>query len=233
MLKLISSKICPFVQRVAATLEAKGVPYEAEYINLREKSQWFLEVSPSGQVPVLVTESGAALFESSAIVEYVDDTAGALEANLSAEQRAVERAWSYEASKNYLMQCSAMRSPDADTLHARAEKLRAAFIKIEKHLNGGRYFKGNGLSKVDIAWLPLLHRAAVIERLAAYDFLAGCQKVKKWQAALLENGIAEKSVADDFESAFAEFYLSNETYLGRNGDEASYAESPRAKVACC
>lgn len=34
MLKVISFKNCPFVQRVMALLEMKGVPYEVEYIEL-------------------------------------------------------------------------------------------------------------------------------------------------------------------------------------------------------
>jgi len=36
MIKVISFKICPFVQRVTALLEAKKIPYEVELISLRE-----------------------------------------------------------------------------------------------------------------------------------------------------------------------------------------------------
>ncbi|WP_236701358.1 glutathione S-transferase family protein [Thalassomonas viridans] len=69
MIKIISFKICPFVQRVTALLEAKEVAYEIDYIDLSNKPQWFLDLSPTGQVPVLLTESGEALFESDAIIE--------------------------------------------------------------------------------------------------------------------------------------------------------------------
>lgn len=55
MIRIISFKICPFVQRVTALLEAKGVPYSVDYISLSDKPQWFLDLSPTGQVPVLVT----------------------------------------------------------------------------------------------------------------------------------------------------------------------------------
>lgn len=64
MLKVISFNICPFVQRVTALLAAKGIDYEIENISLKDKPQWFLENSPNGQVPVLITETGQALFES-------------------------------------------------------------------------------------------------------------------------------------------------------------------------
>ena len=72
MIKIVSFKICPFVQRVTALLEAKGLDYKVEYISLSDKPQWFLDISPNGQVPVMVTEGGVALFESEAIVEYIE-----------------------------------------------------------------------------------------------------------------------------------------------------------------
>ena len=34
MIKVISFKICPFVQRVTATLEAREIPNEIEHISL-------------------------------------------------------------------------------------------------------------------------------------------------------------------------------------------------------
>lgn len=85
MLKIVSFKICPFVQRVTGALAAKGIPFEIEYISLKDKPQWFLDLSPIGQVPVLITESGTALFESDAIVEYIEDEYGSLEENVSNE----------------------------------------------------------------------------------------------------------------------------------------------------
>jgi glutathione S-transferase len=69
MIKIVSFKICPFVQRLTALLEAKHIPYDIEYISLSDKPQWFLDISPIGQLPLFVTEGGTALFESDAIVE--------------------------------------------------------------------------------------------------------------------------------------------------------------------
>jgi hypothetical protein len=63
------------------------------------KPQWFLDISPNGQVPVLMTEDKTVLFESDAIVEYLDDKYTPIEA-VSAEQKALDRAWSYQASKH-------------------------------------------------------------------------------------------------------------------------------------
>ncbi len=214
MLKVVSFKICPFVQRVTALLEAKAIPYEIEFISLSDKPQWFLDMSPNGQVPVLITEGGQALFESDAIVEYLDDVYPRL-VDTTPEQRAVERAWSYQASKHYLVQCSAQRSSDEQTLGERADKLGKAFARAENQLGSGPFFSGETMGNVDIAWLPLLHRASIIHERSGYDFVAPYPKVKAWQATMLKTGLADKSVASDFNDAFARFYLSDKTFLGR------------------
>ena len=233
-MKVVSHKICPFVQRVTALLEAKNITYELEYISLNNKPQWFLDISPHGQVPVLITDQGIALFESDAIVEYIEEAFPALQPELSLEDKALNRAWSYLASKNYLVQCSAQRSPDADVLKERSEKLGKAFDKAEKQLKSTPFFTGNTIGMVDIAWLPLLHRADIIERRSGYDFIGNRPKLKKWQKQLMRTGLAEKSVASDFERVFSAFYLSDQTFLGRGGhaETCSY-DVVCATAACC
>ncbi|MEX0300036.1 MAG: glutathione S-transferase family protein [Kordiimonas sp.] len=228
MIKIVSFKICPFVQRITALLEAKQVPYDIEYISLKDKPQWFLDISPNGQVPILITEANQVLFESDAIAEYLDEVHAPLETNTTPETRAQNRAWSYLASKHYLVQCSAQRSPTKDLLEERSANLHKAFQKVEKILGDTPYFRGNSIGNVDMAWLPLLHRAHIIEKHTCYDFLKGVPKVKAWQASLLKTGLAEKSVSEDFEENFTQFYLSKETVLGQSantscGDDASSA----------
>lgn len=234
MLTVISFKICPFVQRVTALLEAKQIPYQVDYISLSDKPKWFLDISPNAQVPLLVTESGTVLFESDAIVEYLEEAYPALQPDTEPEQRALDRAWSYLASKNYLVQCSAQRSPNQAALVERRAKMDSAFSRVEQALGDGPYFNGDSLSMVDIAWLPLLHRAALIERHSGYDFLSGFSKVKLWQQALLATGLAEKSVSEDFDQRFSDFYLSDQTLLGR-GDNCDSDQSDQAcaNSSCC
>lgn len=218
MIKVVSLKICPFVQRVTAALEARNISYEVEYIDFDKLPEWFEDVSPNRQVPLLITDSGTTLFESDAIIEYIDDISAPLTSDLTAEQRAIERAWSYQATKHYLVQCGAMQSGDKDTLADRSKNLGRAFGRVESALGDGPYFSGSAVGNVDIAWLPLLHRAAIIEGRTGFDFLAEFPKTKAWQAALMDTGLAEKSVAADFEEDFSGFYLSDKTYLGRGED---------------
>ncbi|MBL4667496.1 MAG: glutathione S-transferase family protein [Sneathiella sp.] len=233
MVKIVSLKICPFVQRITALLEAKNISYEIEYISLGNKPDWFLDISPNGQVPILITEMGSALFESDAIAEYLDEISPPLEEDLTSEQRALNRAWSYLGSKHYLVQCSAMQSRDLDTLQERRKKLDPAFLKAEKKLKEGPFFNGKKIGNVDMAWLPLLHRAAIIEQHSAYDFLADFPKVKRWQRGLLDTGLCDKSVASDFEDVFASGYLSKTTYLGGCREPQDPINQEQQSAGCC
>ena len=163
------------------------------------------------KVPVLVTEDDTVLFESDAIVEYLDDKYAPIE-EVTAEQKALDRAWSYQASKHYMPQCGTMGSKDKDTFDTRLANLQKAFLKAENKLGVTQFFKGNYISNVDIAWLPLLHRASVIKERSGFDMLEGFPKVQAWQSALIKSGLTEKTVPQDFVEKFSGFYLTN-TYL--------------------
>lgn len=71
---LVSHVLCPYLQRAAIVLAEKGVPFERRDVDLANKPDWFLRLSPTGKTPMLLVD-GHALFESAAICEYLDETA--------------------------------------------------------------------------------------------------------------------------------------------------------------
>ena len=90
---LCSFKTCPWVQRAAIVLQAKQIAYDITHIDRNQRPDWFAAVSPHGKVPVLVIDGKDALFESNAIVEYLDEI---LPPRLHPEDpilRARNRAW--------------------------------------------------------------------------------------------------------------------------------------------
>ncbi len=58
---LISHHSCPYVQRAAIVLAEKGVVFQRTHVDLASKSDWFLQISPPGRVPLLKT-GGEVLF---------------------------------------------------------------------------------------------------------------------------------------------------------------------------
>ena len=107
-----------------------------------------------------------------------------------------------------------------------------AFHQIEDDLSDDANAIVWKLGNVDIAWLPLLHRARLVEERSGYDFLSDHPKVKAWQDALMGTGIAQRSVPEDFDRAFSDFYLSDETYLGR-GAKDDPEEASQGAAPCC
>ncbi len=72
--ELISFKTCPFVQRSIITMILQKRPFKMTNVDLRNKPDWFLKLSPLGKVPVMKVND-EVLFESAVIIEYLDETA--------------------------------------------------------------------------------------------------------------------------------------------------------------
>jgi len=91
-LKLISHKLCPYVQRAVIALTEKGVPFERLDIDLDNKPDWFLKFSPLGKTPVLLV-GDTAIFESAVILEYLEETQPGPLHPADPLKRAEHRAW--------------------------------------------------------------------------------------------------------------------------------------------
>ena len=76
-LTLVSHNLCPYVQRAAIALVEKRVAFDRVNVDLSDKPEWFLAISPLGKVPLLrVNNKGAetVIFDSIVILEYLDET---------------------------------------------------------------------------------------------------------------------------------------------------------------
>ena len=73
-------------------MRAKDVDFEVTYINLAEKPDWFLKISPHGKVPVLMVDE-QPLYESNAIAEFLEETVTPALHPEDSVRRARNRAW--------------------------------------------------------------------------------------------------------------------------------------------
>ena len=199
---LISSLTCPWVQRAVIALRAKKVDFEVTYINLRDKPDWFLKISPHGKVPVLVVDD-QPLFESNAIAEYLDETFEPRLHPADPIKRARNRAWTdfipdfaksliainYAKSKEELAEA-------VEAVPARIERLETA-IRNERG-NDGPYFNGATLSLVDAAYGPFFQRFQIAESVLETGVLKTFPLVRAWSDALLANETVVGAVADTF-----------------------------------
>lgn len=93
-MKLIGRTLSPFVRRVAVTLNVYGVPFESLALSTVTDAAAIRQSNPLGRVPALILDDGEALVDSSAIIDHLDEQAGAaaLTPRHGAERRLVMRA---------------------------------------------------------------------------------------------------------------------------------------------
>ncbi len=91
-LKLISHKLCPCVQRAVIALTEKRVTFERIDIDLANKPDWFVAISPLGKTPVLQV-GDVPIFESAVILEYLEETQPRPLHPTDPLRRAEHRAW--------------------------------------------------------------------------------------------------------------------------------------------
>jgi len=204
--RLISSLTCPWVQRAAIVLRAKGIEYEVTHINLQDKPDWFLEISPHGKVPVLVVDE-RPLFESNAIAEFLDEVAEPRLHPSDPIKRARNRAWT-DFIPTFSPGLSGIYY--TKTEEEMKEGLKAAPVavaKLEKAIaeergNDGPYFNGASFSMVDAAYAPFLQRFALVERKLQSGLLKDFPLFQAWSDALLASDVVTGSVVPTFEAEF-------------------------------
>ncbi len=67
----------PFVRRVAISMKLLGIPFEHGNWSVGKDFDRIRQHNPLGRVPALVLDDGEVLTESSAILDYLDEQAGA------------------------------------------------------------------------------------------------------------------------------------------------------------
>src|ERR1700736_3614814 len=129
-LKLISHKLCPYVQRAVIALNEKGVAFERIDIDLANKPDWFLGISPLGKTPVLQV-GVTAIFESAVILEYLEETQPKPLHPADPLRRAEHRAWIEFGSAVLNDIAGFYAARDEAAFKAKASQLEARFAQLE------------------------------------------------------------------------------------------------------
>src|SRR3954464_4993350 len=216
-LKLISHKLCPYVQRAAIALIEKGVPFERIDIDLANKPDWFLKLSPLGKVPVLViaTDKGeAALFESSVICEYIEETQPGIKLHPSdALTRAEHRAWMEFGSAVLGDLWGLETTTDAATFESKRQALVAKFARVEHALSAGPFFAGDAFSLVDAVFAPVFRYFDVFDEVTELGIFKDLPKVRSWRAELAKRPSVHAAVDADYPQLLRAFLVRHDAHL--------------------
>lgn len=211
-IELISFKLCPFVQRSVITLLHKGIDFEIKYIDLANKPDWFLALSPLGKVPVL-KYGDDVLFESAVINEFLDEiTEGSLMPS-DPLQKAKDRAWIEFSSQVLMAQYQTSLAKNQDDFVQAEAGLNDKLSRLEALTSDKGFFNGEDLALIDTALAPLFTRFAAIESLFERDLLANFPKLKAVGQHLLALPEVSGSVVENFNSLFADYLGNAESWL--------------------
>jgi glutathione S-transferase len=200
-LELVSHALCPYVHRAAAMMHEKGVPFERRIIDLRAKPDWFLAISPRGKVPVLLVD-GRPLFESQAIVEFLDETHPPSLLGGAPFERARQRAWVEVANDLSNAQYRLFIAPAPDEQAAAQEALGLVTGRYEEAIGSGEIAPdGFGLAHLALASSAL--RFAIVEAELGVQVLQAAPRLE----ALVRRLALRPSIADTVPSDYAALFI--------------------------
>jgi glutathione S-transferase len=212
-LKLVSHKLCPYVQRAVIALTEKGVAFERIDIDLANKPDWFLKVSPLGKTPVLLV-GDRAIFESAVILEYLEETQANPLHPASALHRAEHRAW-IEFGSAVLNDIAGLYSEvDEAAFKVKAAQLEAKFARLEARVVGP-WFDGEKFSLVEAAFGPVFRYFDVFDRIGDFGILHDKPKLKRWRESLAARPSVRSAVSADYPALLRDFIDRRRSHLSQ------------------
>lgn len=194
---LVSFDLCPYVQRAAITLLEKGVPFNRVTIDLANKPDWFKAISPLGKVPLLRV-GDTVLFESSPIVEYLDEVhvprLHPADPLVRARHRAMVEMASSMLADVWVIETTA----DTKAFDDRVAQLRQKAGRIEAMLSDGPYFAGAAFSIVDAVFAPLFRYFDTFDRFMDAPVFRDLPRLSAWRSALAKRPSVRDAVVADY-----------------------------------
>jgi glutathione S-transferase len=212
-LTLVSHQLCPYVQRAVIALSEKNVAFTRRDVDLAEKPDWFMAVSPLGKTPVLLVGE-SAIFESAAILEYLEDTQAPALHPADPLARAEHRAWIEFGSAILNDIAGFYNAADSAAFSAKTLALRSKFERAETRLEDP-WFDGARFSLVDAVFGPVFRYFDAFDRIGDFGILADLPKVAAWRAALAQRPSVQGAVSSRYPALLWDFLRARDTHLSR------------------
>jgi glutathione S-transferase len=211
-LTLISHVLCPYVQRAVIALKEKGVDFERIDIDLANKPDWFLALSPLGKVPVLKVGEDM-IFESAVIVEYLEDTVAPALHPADPVRRADQRARIEFASVMLSDIWGFYTAPDREAFQKKRHDLAQRFARLEERVKADPWFDGETFRLVDAAFGPVFRYFDVFDAIEDFGILAGKPKLARWRKALKVRPSVASAVTRDYPERLRDFIARRQSHL--------------------
>lgn len=149
----------PFVRRVAVTMQHYKIPFERRAMSVFGDFAELQRTNPLGKVPALVLDGGETIYESSFILDYLDEQADpdrSLTPPAGVDRRAVLRLTAIGlglAEKSVELRGETARRPEAlrykDAITRIEGQITAALDWLESQA-GGNWLFGRAMTQADV-----------------------------------------------------------------------------------
>lgn len=159
---LYSFKRCPYAMRARMALYLSKTVVELREVNLRNKPQSMLEISPKGTVPVLLLDDGSVIDESLEIIEWcIKKEKDIFKDTLNNDQELFAEDAIHLFDKKFKFHLDrykyAKRYEDVDEISHRQSCVEI-LKNIEKEISNKKFFYTNHVNKIDICILPFIRQ---------------------------------------------------------------------------
>lgn len=211
-LELISFKLCPFAQRTVILLNMQKLDFDLTYINPMNPPDWFVEISPTGEVPLLKIDD-KIVFESSVISEFINDI-GMLDLHPNdAIAKANNRSW-IAFSSTMFEDLFNIVIGDEEKFNASKTTLFTKLAKVEVVKGNGKFYNGNNFTMIDAAFAPLFMRLSWINEFCEDALsLKEFKNIDAWSEAILSVEEVKTSVVDGLDDVYYSNIEGREGYL--------------------
>jgi glutathione S-transferase len=213
-LVLVSHHLCPYVQRAAIALAEKSVGFERRVVDLAAKPDWFLAISPTGKVPVLIA-GGRPIFESAVILEYLEDTFGPALHPADPLARADHRAWIEFGSALLADIAGFYNAKDEAVFEAKRLEIARKLARVEERLIASPWFDGESFSLVDAVYAPVFRYFDLFDAVGDFGFAAGTPKIARWRSCLARRPSVKGAVSADYPASLRAFIAARGSLLSR------------------
>jgi glutathione S-transferase len=186
--KFYRKEPCVFCERCRIALLEKGISFEEIMVDVRSKPDWFLALSPRGNVPVLKHDD-VVVFDSAVINEYLDEAFPKVPLMPAMpDKRAKVRAWiGFANTQLHQSYMNILRAPP-ESFDAAVARFEADLTTLDQALEHSTkldpYFNGVQLTLADVTYATLFDRFAVFPNLRNYDLPGGLRRVRLWMETL-------------------------------------------------
>ena len=177
--EIIGNGMSPYAQYPMIVLEEKQHSYETVFVDLQNKPDWFLEISPLTKVPLLRLDEGLVLFDSAVISEYLDETIAPHLLPADPTKLAQQRMWIEFGGELVATLAKIYRALDETDFSEARSVFRNLLSQLEvgfKSLAGnGPYFGGETFSlvgQIEISFLEFFYPLVFPSLCASYFSLS-------------------------------------------------------------